>query len=1700
MRNLPELTFAIFFLAAAGKQATAQVSFDYNYDCDFYSTTCPEFLLFNGECESDLFDENLNPCWQSDCFDCDPCAAFNADCAGCTANGCYWCPGDGACSSAILDASFWDKYVKESECNAQSQWISGQCPENPPQAVYNDPLYSAQSWVYELMNVEDVWRQGITGKGVMIRVNDPHGVDATVPELAPNFNQTASCPDYMPPIIPNITLDHGTVVASIALGAGNNSECAVGVAPGASLSACLGPLDLVDSEPARFFTHGITSTHISVNSWGFDACDHKQTPQRKLQRRCPFQTRNILNPCLQPQCNVLDSPECQAYVVPYCQQFYENEYQACAEYLDLFISCRFNVLSKVGRDAITKGITDGRNGLGIIYVFAAGNEFAKAEDINMEGWLNTRFTIIVGAVGKNGYHASYSTGGPALFVAGPGGDFEYVGNHMAAAPGGGCTSAGVGTSFAAPAVAGVIALMLEVNPLLSWRDVQGILALTSQRVYPEDESWTENGAGIVHSNLFGFGLADATAAVLAARDWLFWGTEHQIMTQSTLLNTPIPDADANEGVVATLTITEDDVISAAGVPDLEVESVVVYLKLNHSARGDLLHMSMKQEVMLRSPSGTRSVLSPGNRIENTITSGEEQWKLLTVKNWKESPLGAWTLRITDVRGADAPQCVDYFWQTDVRVEDEVFRLTCQDISDNLPKNISECTNELVADLAGIVGNVFDNRTALSACCRCGGGVAASSIPNSLISWSLAIYGHEPVQNSVSLQTPCGGSCTEDVEFCGNDNKCHPITCADWWQFGPVEYTGRNPRNPPQLVCYNDYEEGAEDFANAITYGCSALEYRPGTQIDDADSATFYHQRKCTAELPGGLGFACYEIAEGTNFDNYFNEVAALGLTSCPDGTSPNYYYPQLIQQRRGDLEDSFGIYFQSTAFNETLALRATWAVLREDQDACYPSGLNACPFEDLFDGECQDCVGDCFDCDPCQQHSYDCNECVQSGCFWCPGDATCQSEPRDESFWLKYGGRKKSTCPLSFYWIQTCQDPLDSNAFSDPLYDSMAWIYDLINVEEVWAQGITGKGVHVRVNDDGVDATHAEFADKFDVANSCSAYTPADEEKDNHGTAVASIIASNPDNGVCAVGIAPEATVSACVTPPDEEGPEAVAAMFLTQLAAVDISTNSWGPVVCVSPFLERGRSLQECPFSKDNWGSPCELCKLYGFDSNECHDAISDYCLSQYQYDKVACADHLDLFVTSCEYHMLDPVVHEAFVRTMVEGRGGKGVIYVFGGGNDLAVGVNTNDDGFINSRFTIAVGAVGHDGLHASYSTPGAAVFVTAPGGDSENVSNNIVAKPGGGCHDITVGTSFAAPVVSGVIALMLEVNNNLHYRDVQAILATTSTLMDPTDGSWVTNGFGVNHSYNYGFGLVNAEAAVNASITWTSLGPELLAQGYTGEVNLDIPDVGTPVLSTASVSISDESNTFVVEHAVVFVKVKHPSRGDLKITLTSPSGTESILTQGGRPENQQLEETEMWKLMTLRTWGEDPTGTWTLEVVDEVVGVGRDCVDSPWAYYSFEDDETISCEKVIDCDNEELVTPDVIAYNDNGLTINDACCVCGGGSKVVQMPPVLMSWRLIVYGHDPSAPPAESGSVGIASTDFVTVPTSNSTTPTETSSGATLPNNNASGTTPPGTTNSTGNVTGNTDNTSNAPHLLACALVWTCGLMIIPAMLML
>ena len=230
----------------------------------------------------------------------------------------------------------------------------------------------------------------------------------------------------------------------------------------------------------------------------------------------------------------------------------------------------------------------------------------------------------------------------------------------------------------------------------------------------------------------------------------------------------------------------------------------------------------------------------------------------------------------------------------------------------------------------------------------------------------------------------------------------------------------------------------------------------------------------------------------------------------------------------------------------------------------------------------------------------------------------------------------------------------------------------------------------------------------------------------------------------------------------------------------------------------------------------------------------------------------------------------------------------------------------------------------------------MVTGPAGDFNDVGHIITAGLGGTCANSGSGTSFSCPVVSGVIALMLEARGELTWRDVQGIIASTSKkVKDSEDKSAQTNIAGVWHSDWYGFGIIDAKKAVNTALKWDLWSPEEQAMGISDDEDKPIPNNGIEFVS--ELTVGSEYKGFISESVVVLLDLQHYSRGDLKVTLISPKGTQSVLHAGKRPEATQTKGDQRWKLMTVRTWGEDPTGIWKLKLQDLVVDIDSTTADS-------------------------------------------------------------------------------------------------------------------------------------------------------------------
>ena len=435
-----------------------------------------------------------------------------------------------------------------------------------------------------------------------------------------------------------------------------------------------------------------------------------------------------------------------------------------------------------------------------------------------------------------------------------------------------------------------------------------------------------------------------------------------------------------------------------------------------------------------------------------------------------------------------------------------------------------------------------------------------------------------------------------------------------------------------------------------------------------------------------------------------------------------------------------------------------------------------------------------------------------------------------------------------------------------------------INVEGAWDQ-VTGAGVVIGIVDDGVlvgdgavagspdldpnaSGPHENFNDGPGGATLGASFT------DTHGTAVAGLACAAFQDAFGMAGAAPGANFASIRLVGEGQLTDDVqtAAALISGLDQIDIYNNSWGP----------GESEAVLVPESD--------------------------------------------------------VVLSALETGVTEGRGGAGAIYVFSAGNDATIEDNSNFSSLTSSQFTIAVGAVINTGAAAPYSEPGANLIVSAPsGGGTQSIltttyevgfdlDGNIVRIP---THfDSYTGTSASASLVSGVVALMLEANPNLGWRDVQDILIRTATKNDPDNTEWYTNADGLNFHHNYGAGLVNAAAAVQAAAARiNNLPPRdapVNALSFTGQQ--DIPE-GESIQRIFD--LSDDPN-MKIEHVELRLRVFTERKGDLEVILVSPSGTRSVLSPS-QENNDDEESIVNYVFMTARNWGEGSAGEWTLSIAD-------------------------------------------------------------------------------------------------------------------------------------------------------------------------------
>ncbi|MCY4515291.1 MAG: S8 family serine peptidase [Candidatus Tectomicrobia bacterium] len=491
----------------------------------------------------------------------------------------------------------------------------------------------------EDLNMELTLVDGPTGAGVQVAVADT-GLETCHPDLAANIEPGLSYNFNAPfwygarandPFLPTVLGDHGTSVAGLIAASANNGVGGRGVAPEARL-------------------RGFNFLSFPQSSSYFDALGmSSESPQSD--------DVHIFN-------------------------------------MSFGSSGGASNLTADERELFRVGVTDIRNGLGALYVKAAGNQFddcTKLDDegqpvaprldlsaelgcfaANRDGENNVPQVIVVGGFSADGKRSSYSMSGATLWVVAPAGEFGrdrpamITTDQMGSDRGyvliprgltagddanalGDYTSIFNGTSAAAPNASGAIALLLEAQPELTWRDVKHILATTARRLDADiprvrvafggtpavlRHGWITNAAGYSFHNWYGFGAINVDAAVALAATHA--PDSLGVFTESAPIRlagaTTIPDHDGG-GLTQTQNVTG---LSRTA----NIEALQLRIEVTHTSPREL-------GIELTSPAGTRSIINPVfnhalNGIDNPL-----DWTILSNAFYGEPPTGQWTLKVID---------------------------------------------------------------------------------------------------------------------------------------------------------------------------------------------------------------------------------------------------------------------------------------------------------------------------------------------------------------------------------------------------------------------------------------------------------------------------------------------------------------------------------------------------------------------------------------------------------------------------------------------------------------------------------------------------------------------------------------------------------------------------------------------------------------------------------------------------------------------------------------------------------------------------------------------------------------------------------------------------------------------------------------------------------------------------------------------
>lgn len=467
---------------------------------------------------------------------------------------------------------------------------------------------------------------------------------------------------------------------------------------------------------------------------------------------------------------------------------------------------------------------------------------------------------------------------------------------------------------------------------------------------------------------------------------------------------------------------------------------------------------------------------------------------------------------------------------------------------------------------------------------------------------------------------------------------------------------------------------------------------------------------------------------------------------------------------------------------------------------------------------------------------------------------------------LEVTNRAKRAPPPSVRPIRNGTVPLLSSL--RPAVSADVWYLTLsdasgMRVREAWDLGFSGRGTRVTVVDDGIEHDHPDLEGNFDPECSTDIV-----DNDRDPWPVPSLNDNNTHGTRCAGEVAARHSSNCSV--------------------GVAFNANIGG-----------------IRFIDDKFHTDAKEARALSFN----RDYIDIYSNSWGPYDHGG------------SFGGPEPLSRQALKEGVEKGRRGKGNIFIWAAGNGGRDNDDCNADGYCTSIYTITVGSASESKRKPSFSEACSSILATTFSSGDDPDRAIVTTDVHHGCTKFHTGSSTSAPLAAGVVALAMEANPNLTWRDVQHIVVRTSRPAGLRASRWNINGAGRRFSHDFGFGLMDAVAAVRLAKHWRTV-PKQEVFKVVGQRDEDQKPAEAKL--EFIFKVNNSSPVALLEHVVVpLVGSFCTYRGNHKVTAFSPFGTKSTLLNLRRRDDAKSPFTSEWPLMSVHFWGENPVGTWKIKV---------------------------------------------------------------------------------------------------------------------------------------------------------------------------------